>query len=71
MNIKKKFGMKIKQIREESNFSQENLAFKANLDRTYISSIERGQRNVSIEVIEKLALALEVNIQILFEFENE
>jgi len=60
MNIKQKFGIKIKQLRTEKGWSQEKLAFKAGLDRTYLPSIEKGDRNVSLEVIEKLALALNV-----------
>tara|TARA_B110000114_G_C14793176_1_gene277664 strand:- start:150 stop:353 length:204 start_codon:yes stop_codon:yes gene_type:complete len=60
MNIKQKFGVKIKQLRTEKGWSQEKLALNAGLDRTYLPSIEKGERNVSLEVIEKLALALNV-----------
>tara|TARA_B110000858_G_C17437329_1_gene308182 strand:- start:238 stop:441 length:204 start_codon:yes stop_codon:yes gene_type:complete len=60
MNIKQKFGVKIKQLRTEKGWSQEKLALNAGLDRTYLPSIEKGVRNVSLEVIEKLALALNV-----------
>ncbi len=62
MNIKKKFGNNVKKLRLEKNLSQESLALAAGLDRTYIPSIEKGKRNVSITVIEKLAHALNVNI---------
>jgi transcriptional regulator with XRE-family HTH domain len=58
MDIKQKFGIKIKQLRTEKGWSQEKLALNAGLDRTYLPSIEKGERNVSLEVIEKLALAL-------------
>jgi len=57
-DIKKKLGEKIREIRKKKGFSQEALAFKSNLHRTYISDIERGFRNVSIENIEKIAKAL-------------
>ena len=60
MNIKQKFGVKIKQFRIEKEWSKEKLALNAGLDRTCLSSIEKGERNVSLEVIEKLALALNV-----------
>ena len=60
MDIKQKFGIKIKQLRIEKGWSQEKLALNAGLDRTYLPSIEKGERNVSLEVIEKLALALNV-----------
>lgn len=67
MNIKKKFGEQVKKIRLEKGFSQEKLANEANLDRTYIPSIEKGERNVSIAVIEKIAKALKVKIPALFD----
>jgi len=67
MNIKKNFGKKLRELRIGAGYSQEEFAYKASLDRTYVSSIERGERNVSIEVAEKIALALEVNITNLFE----
>lgn len=62
MDIKKKFGDKVKCLRIEKGWSQEKLAHTADLDRTYIPSIEKGLRNVSITVIEKIAKALNVEI---------
>lgn len=62
MDIKKKFGKRVKLLRIEKGWSQEKLALKADLDRTYIPSIEKGERNVSITVIEKIANALDVEI---------
>ena len=67
MDIRKKFGENIKALRIQKKISQEKLAFKANLDRTYIPSIEKGERNVSIVVIEKIAKALDVPIASLFD----
>lgn len=66
MDIKKKFGLKVKRLRVEKGWSQEKLALNAELDRTYIPSIEKGERNVSIMVIEKLAIALGVEIEVFF-----
>lgn len=66
MDIKIKFGKQVKKLRLERGLSQEKLAYEANLDRTYIPSIEKGERNVSITVIEKIAKALKVNITDLF-----
>ena len=68
MDIKKKFGKKLKKLRLEKGLSQESLALMADLDRTYIPSIEKGERNVSIMVLEKLAKALNISIK---EFFNE
>lgn len=66
MDIKKKFGEKVKFLRKEKNLSQEELAHIATIDRTYISDIEKGERNVSLMVIEKLSIALEMEIYELF-----
>ena len=62
MDIRQKFGKRIKELRQSKNLSQEGLAYLANLDRTYIPSIERGDRNVSIEVIQKLSIAFDIKI---------
>jgi transcriptional regulator with XRE-family HTH domain len=67
MEIKKKFGKRVKTLRIEKGWSQEKLALNADLDRTYITSIEKGERNVSITVIEKIAKALKINIKTLFD----
>lgn len=60
MSILKKFGQNFKKIRNEKGISQERLAFMANLHRTYISDVERGNRNISLINIEKIARALKV-----------
>ena len=66
MDIRKHLGNKIKLLRLEKSYSQEELAYKAEIDRTYISDIEKGERNVSILIIEKLAKALEIEVFELF-----
>lgn len=55
-----RFGQKLRAVRKDKGISQERLAELAGLHRTYVSSVERGERNVSIETIEKLANALKV-----------
>jgi DNA-binding XRE family transcriptional regulator len=67
MNIKKKFGKKVKELRLNKGLSQEAFAHLADIDRTYISSIEKGERNVSIVVVERIAKALSVKISTLFD----
>ena len=62
MDICKKFGMKVRDLRLELGFSQEVLAQKSCLHRTYIGSIERGERNVSLENIQKIANALNKSV---------
>ncbi len=67
MNLQQIFGEIIKKLRLEKNLSQETLAFDANIDRTYISDIEKGERNISIQVAYKLAIALQISFSELIE----
>lgn len=67
-SILKAFGRRIKTIRSEQSISQEQLGQLAELDRTYISGIERGLRNVSLINIERLAAALDVEPAELLKF---
>ncbi|PIP31097.1 transcriptional regulator [bacterium (Candidatus Howlettbacteria) CG_4_10_14_3_um_filter_37_10] len=62
-----KFGKKLKELRTQAGLSQEKLGFKAELHRTYIGAIERGEQNVSVDNIYKLAKALKVSPKEFFE----
>lgn len=62
-NILITFGNKVREIRKDKNISQEELAFKANLHRTYIGMIERAEKNITLINIEKIAKALDVDIK--------
>ena len=55
-------GHAIRQVREDRNLSQERLAELAGLHRTYVSSVEQGRRNLSVENIQKIANALGVSM---------
>jgi transcriptional regulator with XRE-family HTH domain len=66
MEVKAKLGLRIRQLREFSSMSQKDLAYSADLDRSYIASIENGSRNVSIVNIEKIAIALNVTLKEFF-----
>ena len=66
MGIKSEFGLRVRELRARSGISQELLAERAGLDRTYISSVERGERNISIVNIEKIAHALNVTNEYMF-----
>lgn len=70
MEIKKAFGVRLKYLRNIKGLSQEELAEKTGLHRTYISTIELGKRNVSLVNIEKIANSLECEIKELFEMGN-
>jgi len=58
--LNKIFGLQVKRYRKKKGISQEELASLADLHRTYIGSIERGERNVSLNNVEKIASALDV-----------
>ncbi|MEK4384218.1 helix-turn-helix transcriptional regulator [Aeribacillus sp. FSL K6-2848] len=64
------FGKNVRKIRISMGISQEELAFRCGLHRTYISDIERGTRNVSLENIERIAHALNVPPKDLFDFSS-
>ncbi|MBS9767549.1 MAG: helix-turn-helix transcriptional regulator [Flavobacteriaceae bacterium] len=62
-----KFGKKVKEARKVKGISQEELAFQAGLHRTYIGMIERAEKNITLLNIEKIANALNVNINYFFD----
>lgn len=66
-DIKVNFGKRVKQLRVSNGYSQEKLAEISDLDRTYIPSIEAGRRNFSLEIINKLPKAFEIEMHQLFE----
>ena len=70
MNIKVKVGQRIKALRTQLGISQEALANKAGIDRTYVTDVENGRRNIAIENLEKLILALEVSLTDFFSSEE-
>ena len=61
-DVQDRFGKKLRAARTEKGISQEKLAELAGLHRTYVSSVERGERNVSIQTIQKFAAALKVSM---------
>ncbi len=66
MDIKQKVGQRIKELRKKLEFSQEALALKAEVDRTYVTDVENGRRNVSLEILERLIKALGVSVSEFF-----
>lgn len=69
--IRTRFGSRLRRLRKERGFSQEGFADACGLDRTYVGGIERGERNVGIENIERLARALDLEVKTLFEFRDD
>ncbi|WP_213803229.1 helix-turn-helix domain-containing protein [Granulicella sp. dw_53] len=66
-SIKSLFGIALRALREERGYSQEELAERAGLHRNYVGSVERGERNVALENIVKLAGALSIRSKDLFD----
>ena len=64
--ILKIFGVRVRELRKEKDMSQEELAHRADLHRTYIGMIERAEKNLTLLNIERIAIALEVKISELF-----
>ncbi|MDC0956580.1 helix-turn-helix transcriptional regulator [Flavobacteriaceae bacterium] len=65
-NIHTKIGQKIKEIRNNKNLSQEKLANIADIDRTYLPDIEKGNRKISIQILNKITTALEISLSDFF-----
>ena len=65
MNVRRRVGGNVRRLREKQGISQEELADRAGLHRTYISGVERGVRNPTITVLEKIADALGVELSTL------
>lgn len=70
MNIKESIGSRMKELREAKGLSQKDVAYSADLDRSYIASVENGARNISCVNIEKIAKALQVSVRTFFSDEK-
>jgi transcriptional regulator with XRE-family HTH domain len=70
VGIRSEFGQRVRELRARSGMSQEMLAFRSVLDRSYISGVESGLRNVSIVNIDKIAAALSVSVAYMFSGEK-
>jgi len=65
--IRNKVGQRIKELRLEQGLSQEKLASKSEVNRTYIASVENGKRNISILTLEKIIISLDISFSKFFE----
>ena len=69
MDIRKRIGLRIKEFRTNLRLTQEALAFKAEVDKTYLNEVENGKRNVSVINLEKIICALESSVRDFFDNE--
>ena len=67
MTINKQLGARIRYLRQQKNMTIEDLALEAEINRNYLSDLERGTRNPTVVVLNKIAKALEINLSTLFE----
>lgn len=67
MDVRQRVGNNLRHYRREAGFSQEGLAFECGLHRTYVSGVERGIRNPTVTVLEKIARALGIPASKLLE----
>lgn len=65
MNVQTQLGMRIKYLRKEAKRSQLDLALEANINRNYISDLEKGRRNPTLVILNKIAVALNIDLSTL------
>lgn len=66
MNILIQLGMRIRYLRKQKKMSQLDLSIESDINRNYISDLEKGRRNPTILVLNKIAVALEIDLETLF-----
>ena len=71
MDVRHRLGARVQRLRLDQGLSQEELADRANVHRTYVSGVERGVRNPTVTVLEKLAKGLGVSLKDLLTFDRE
>ena len=69
--IEKRFGERVKELRQIKGLSQEELAFRAKVHRTYLGGIERGERNPALKNIVAIAKALDISLSELFSYDRK
>ena len=67
MTINKQLGYRIRYLRQNKGLSIESLAFEAEINRNYLGDLERGVRNPTVAVLNKIAKALDIDLSVLFE----
>jgi len=65
MTIDKQLGMRISYLRKQAGWSQEELSFRSSINKNYLSDLERGRRNPSLKILERVAKAFSLNLATL------
>lgn len=68
--INTQFGLKIIELRKKAGISQDELAYRSDIHRAYMGTIERGEKSVTLNTIEKIAKGLDVKVKDLFDWED-
>ena len=66
LNVEKQLGMRIRYLRMQKKWSQEDLALEAGVNKNYLSDLERGERNPTVKILEKIAKAFGISLEELF-----
>ena len=66
MKAQEQLGMRIKYLRKRLKWSQEDLALNSNINKNYISDLENGRRNPSLDILERIAIAFNISLEELF-----
>ena len=66
MNVVTELGMRIRYLREQKKMTLEDLAFDSNVNKNYLSDLERGNRNPTVKILTRIAQALDVTLEELF-----
>lgn len=67
MELKEKVGKRITQLRKAKNLSQEQFSYEADIERTYLTHIENGRKNISLSTLEKIVAALGITVRDFFD----
>lgn len=70
-DLRSRFGRRLRELRKAKGWTQEQLALRSGLSREYLSRIETGNRNVSLDVVQALSEALEIEAYLLFTKETD
>jgi len=66
MDLKEKIGLRITQLRKEKQLSQQKFAYEADIERSFLTHIEKGRKNISVGTLEKITAALDISFKEFF-----